>query len=47
VVITEGKVAGILKPGDESYKFGLLMSGAKLEDHAHGEHELHEAEGRV
>ncbi|MDR2899604.1 MAG: sugar ABC transporter ATP-binding protein [Clostridiales bacterium] len=47
VVITEGKVAGILKPSDESYKFGLLMSGAKLEDHAHEEHEQLETEGRV
>ncbi len=26
-IITEGKVAGILKPQDENYKFGMLMSG--------------------
>lgn len=26
-IITEGKVAGILKPRDENYKFGMLMSG--------------------
>ena len=27
-IVTEGKLAGILKPNDEEYKFGLLMSGA-------------------
>ena len=26
-IITEGSVAGILKPDDKNYKFGLLMSG--------------------
>ena len=27
-IVTEGKLAGILKPNDEEYKFGLLMSSA-------------------
>jgi simple sugar transport system ATP-binding protein len=27
VIISEGRVTGILKPNDEDYKFGLLMSG--------------------
>lgn len=31
-IVTEGKVAGILKSDDKDYKFGLLMSGSKIED---------------
>lgn len=31
-IITEGRVAGVLKPEAEDYKFGLLMSGTKLQD---------------
>ena len=27
-IVTEGKLAGILKPNDEEYKFGLLMSSS-------------------
>lgn len=30
-IISEGKVAGILRNDDEDYKFGLLMSGSSLE----------------
>ena len=26
-IVTEGKIAGFLKPEDEDYKFGMLMSG--------------------
>ena len=26
-IVTEGRIAGILRPTDEDYKFGLLMSG--------------------
>lgn len=29
-IITEGRVAGVLKPDDEDYKYGLLMSGTRL-----------------
>ena len=32
VIITEGEIAGILKPNDEDYKYGLLMSGMKPEE---------------
>ncbi len=28
-IITEGKIAGILKPDDSDVNFGLLMSGHK------------------
>lgn len=35
-IVTEGKVAGILRSDDKDYKFGMLMSGVKLED-AEGE----------
>lgn len=31
-IVTEGKIAGILRSDDKDYKFGLLMSGSKLED---------------
>ena len=31
-IITEGKVAGILRSDEDDYKFGLLMSGSKVED---------------
>lgn len=31
-IVTEGKIAGILNPGDEDYKYGLLMSGSAIED---------------
>ena len=31
-IITEGKVAGILRSDDEDYKFGLLMSGSAGEE---------------
>ena len=31
-IITEGKVAGILRSDEDDYKFGLLMSGSKFED---------------
>jgi simple sugar transport system ATP-binding protein len=31
-IITEGQVAGILRPDDEDYKFGALMSGVKLDE---------------
>lgn len=31
-IISEGKISGILKPNDSSKKFGLLMSGLKLEE---------------
>lgn len=36
-IITEGRVAGILKPDDADYKFGLLMSGSELPDEREGE----------
>ncbi len=29
-IVTEGRIAGILRPTDEDYKFGLLMSGENL-----------------
>ncbi len=29
-IITEGKVAGILKPQDKDANFGLLMSGLEI-----------------
>ena len=32
LIVTEGRAAGILRPNDEDYKFGLLMSGEKIED---------------
>ena len=31
-IVTEGKIAGILRSDDKDYKFGLLMSGSKLVD---------------
>ncbi len=31
-IISEGKVAGILKPGDSDKKFGLMMSGTKIKE---------------
>lgn len=31
-IVTEGKIAGILRSDEKDYKFGMLMSGAKLED---------------
>ncbi len=31
-IVTEGKVAGILRSDEDDYKFGLLMSGSKVED---------------
>lgn len=31
-IISEGKVAGILEPGDSDKKFGLIMSGIKIEE---------------
>lgn len=31
-IVTEGRIAGILKPSDEDYKFGLLMSGDSIEN---------------
>lgn len=31
-IVTEGKIAGILRSDDKDYKFGLLMSGSRLED---------------
>lgn len=31
-IVTEGRIAGILRPDDKDYKFGLLMSGSKLVD---------------
>lgn len=31
-IITEGKVAGILRSDDQDYKFGLLMSGSSIEE---------------
>jgi len=30
-IVTEGRIAGILKPSDEDYKFGLLMSGNSID----------------
>lgn len=32
VIVTEGKIAGILKPDAKDYQFGLLMSGSRLEE---------------
>ena len=29
-IVTEGKIAGVLRPDDADHKFGLLMSGQKL-----------------
>ena len=31
-IVTEGRIAGILRSDDKDYKFGLLMSGSKLVD---------------
>ena len=31
-IVTEGKIAGILRSNEDDYKFGLLMSGSKIED---------------
>lgn len=31
-IVTEGRIAGILVPSDEDYKFGLLMSGSRTEN---------------
>ena len=42
-IITEGRVAGVLRPEDEDYKFGLLMSGSKLETASGGEENREEA----
>jgi simple sugar transport system ATP-binding protein len=35
-IVTDGKIAGILKPTDDDYKFGLLMSGVHLESEENG-----------
>ena len=31
-IVTEGKIAGILRSNADDYKFGLRMSGSKIED---------------
>lgn len=31
-IVTEGRIAGILAPSDEDFKFGLLMSGSSTEN---------------
>lgn len=31
-IVTEGKIAGILRSNEDDYKFGLRMSGSKIED---------------
>ena len=31
-IVTEGKIAGILRSDEEDYKFGMLMSGVRLEE---------------
>ena len=31
-IVTEGKIAGILSSTDEDYKYGMLMSGVKLQE---------------
>jgi simple sugar transport system ATP-binding protein len=35
-IVTDGKIAGILKPTDDDYKFGLLMSGVHLGSEENG-----------
>lgn len=36
-IVTEGKIAGFLKPEDKNYKFGMLMSGITDLEKAGGE----------
>lgn len=31
-IVTEGRIAGVLGAEDKDYKYGLLMSGSRLED---------------
>ena len=33
-IVTEGEITGILKPSDEDYRYGLLMSGVSEEEEA-------------
>jgi simple sugar transport system ATP-binding protein len=35
-IVTDGKIADILKPADDDYKFGLLMSGVHVENEENG-----------
>jgi simple sugar transport system ATP-binding protein len=37
-IVTEGRIAGILKPSDDDYKFGLLMSGNTIDAFQDEEH---------